>query len=69
MNPTNEINSNVIKGFRGNTHPHKFIMWIAIGSICMMFAGLTSAYIVKKSQDNVVNVSLPNIFWWRAFSW
>ncbi|MFY7965947.1 MAG: cytochrome c oxidase subunit 3 [Chitinophagaceae bacterium] len=44
-------------------HPHKFLIWIAIGSICMMFAGLTSAYIVKKSQDNVINVSLPNIFW------
>lgn len=50
----------------GKLHPHKFIMWIAIGSICMMFAGLTSAYIVKKSQDNVVNVSLPNIFWWST---
>jgi cytochrome c oxidase subunit 3 len=44
-------------------HPHKFLIWVAIGSICMMFAGLTSAYIVKKSQDNVINVSLPNIFW------
>lgn len=29
-------------------HPHRFIMWIAIGSIVMMFAGMTSAYIVKK---------------------
>lgn len=38
-------------------------MWVAIGSICMMFAGLTSAYIVKKSQDSVVNVTLPAIFW------
>jgi cytochrome c oxidase subunit 3 len=44
-------------------HPHKFLMWVSIGSICMMFAGLTSAYIVKKSQDNVINVSLPTIFW------
>jgi cytochrome c oxidase subunit 3 len=44
-------------------HPHKFLMWIAIGSLCMMFAGLTSAYIVKKSQDNVIEVSLPLIFW------
>jgi cytochrome c oxidase subunit 3 len=44
-------------------HPHKFLMWIAIGSLCMMFAGLTSAYIVKKSQDNVIEVLLPSIFW------
>ena len=47
-------------------HPHKFIMWIAIASICMMFAGLTSAYIVKKSQDNVEKVILPNLFWWST---
>ena len=44
-------------------HPHKFLMWVAIGSLCMMFAGLTSAYIVKKSQDNVINVALPSVFW------
>ena len=31
-------------------HPHKFTMWVAIGSIIMMFAGLTSAYIVKSNQ-------------------
>ncbi len=44
-------------------HPHKFLMWVAIGSLCMMFAGLTSAYIVKKSQDNVIDVALPTVFW------
>ena len=44
-------------------HPHKFLMWVAIGSLCMMFAGLTSAYIVKKSQDNVIDVALPSVFW------
>ena len=48
------------------THPHKFIMWVAIGSICMMFAGLTSAYIVKRSQDNVIDIALPNIFLWST---
>ena len=47
-------------------HPHKFLMWVAIGSICMMFAGLTSAYVVKKSQDNVISVNLPNIFLWST---
>ncbi len=46
--------------------PHKFLMWVAIGSICMMFAGLTSAYVVKKSQDNVISVNLPNIFLWST---
>lgn len=47
-------------------HPHKFLMWVAIGSICMMFAGLTSAYVVKKSQDNVISVNLPSIFIWST---
>src|SRR6266481_2104461 len=44
-------------------HPHKFIMWVAIGSIIMMFAGLTSAFIVKSSQAEWTPVVMPKIFW------
>lgn len=44
-------------------HPHKFALWIAMGSIIMMFAGLTSAYIVRKAQGNWVTYHLPVIFW------
>jgi len=47
-------------------HPHKFMLWIAIGSICMMFAGFTSAYIVKKNQDNFLPVDLPITFWYST---
>ena len=47
-------------------HPHKFTMWIAMGSICMMFAGFTSAYIVKKNQSNFLEFSLPIIFWYST---
>lgn len=43
-------------------HPHKFTLWVAMGSIIMMFAGLTSAYIVKKSQSNWLEFSLPIYF-------
>jgi cytochrome c oxidase subunit 3 len=43
-------------------HPHKFTLWMGIGSIVMMFAGLTSAYIVKKSQSNWLEFELPNVF-------
>lgn len=43
-------------------HPHKFLLWISIGSICMMFAGLTSAYIVKRNQANWEQVPLSPIF-------
>ena len=44
-------------------HPHKFTMWVAIGSIVMMFAGLTSAFIVKSNQTNWVTVTIPKMFW------
>ncbi|MBX2932466.1 MAG: cytochrome c oxidase subunit 3 [Chitinophagaceae bacterium] len=49
-------------------HPHKFTLWIAIASICMMFAGLTSAYIVKSNQDNFLEISLPNYFWYSTIA-
>lgn len=44
-------------------HPHKFTLWVAIGSIIMMFAGLTSAYVVKRAQSNWTEFKLPAIFW------
>lgn len=44
-------------------HPHKFTMWVAIASIIMMFAGLTSAFIVKSNQANWEEVDTPTIFW------
>ena len=47
-------------------HPHRFIMWIAIGSIVMMFAGMTSAYIVKKNQGNWLAIELPTVFWYST---
>jgi cytochrome c oxidase subunit 3 len=48
---------------RKKIHPHKFALWIAIASIVMMFAGLTSAYIVRQAQGNWNNFQLPFIFW------
>jgi cytochrome c oxidase subunit III len=51
---------------RNKIHPHKFILWVAIGSIIMMFAGLTSAYIVKKGQANWTSFHLPVVFWYST---
>jgi cytochrome c oxidase subunit 3 len=47
-------------------HPHKFTLWVAIGSIVMMFAALTSAYIVKKNQANWLEFDLPKVFWYST---
>lgn len=53
---------------RGKIHPHKFTMWVAIGSIIMMFAGLTSAYVVKSGQASWQNVNVPAIFWYSTIA-
>lgn len=47
-------------------HPHKFTLWVGIGSILMMFAGLTSAYIVKRNQANWTTFDLPQAFWYST---
>jgi cytochrome c oxidase subunit 3 len=54
---------NVMSVQRNKIHPHKFTLWVGIGSIIMMFAGLTSAYIVKRSQANWTMLEIPGIFW------
>jgi cytochrome c oxidase subunit 3 len=51
---------------RKKIHPHKFTLWIAIGSIVMMFAGLTSAYIIKRNQPNWLEFDLPVTFWYST---
>src|SRR5687768_11562854 len=47
-------------------HPHKFTLWVGIASIIMMFAGLTSAYIVKRNQVNWTSFELPTMFWYST---
>lgn len=47
-------------------HPHKFTLWVGIGSIIMMFAALTSAYIVREAQHNWLEFSLPKVFWYST---
>lgn len=44
-------------------HPHKFTLWVAMASIIMMFAGLTSAFIVKSNLTGWRTIVLPKIFW------
>jgi len=51
---------------RKKIHPHKFNLWVGIGSLLMMFAGLTSAYIVKRNQPNWQSFELPVFFWYST---
>jgi cytochrome c oxidase subunit 3 len=40
----------------------KQLLWIGMGSIIMFFAGLTSAYVVRKPQGNWTDFLLPDWF-------
>jgi cytochrome c oxidase subunit III len=51
---------------RKKLHPHKFTLWVGIGSLLMMFAGFTSAYIVKRNQANWQTFDLPQFFWYST---
>jgi len=44
-------------------HPKKFALWLFIVSIVMIFAAMTSAYIVKKSDGGWLEFKLPLIFY------
>lgn len=48
---------------RKKIHPHKLAMWIAIGTMMMMFGGLTSGYIVRKAQGDWRYFDIPPVFY------
>lgn len=47
-------------------HPKKFAMWLFIISVLMVFASLTSAYIVKKSEGDWLIIDFPTLFQWTT---
>ena len=42
-----------------SVHPLKFMVWLFIVSITMMFAAFTSAYIVRRAEGNWLDFALP----------
>jgi cytochrome c oxidase subunit III len=42
--------------------PKKFALWLVIVSIVMLFAALTSAYIVKQADGNWLAINMPPVF-------
>lgn len=47
---------------RSKIHAQKFALWSAMASIIMMFAALTSAYIVKKAAGDWLDFPIPKVF-------
>lgn len=48
--------------YSSRIHPKMFAMWLGIASIVMLFAGLTSAYIVRQAQGNWTYFKIPDLF-------
>jgi cytochrome c oxidase subunit 3 len=44
----------------------KFITWLFIITILMLFASQTSAYLVRRAEGNWVEFALPSIFYWST---
>lgn len=44
-------------------HPKKFAMWLFLASVMMLFAALTSAYIVRRADGNWQVFDLPQMFY------
>ena len=44
-------------------NPKKFAMWLFIVSVIMIFASMTSAYIVRRAEGNWLYFDLPTLFW------
>ena len=47
-------------------NPLKFGLWIGMGSILMMFAAFTSAYMVRRAGGNWLEFSVPSIFYYST---
>lgn len=47
-------------------HPKKFALWLFMVTVVMVFAGLTSAYIVRQAEGNWLEYDLPEIFWFTS---
>lgn len=46
--------------------PKKFILWLFIVSIVMLFASQTSAYLVRRAEGNWLEFELPVVFWYST---
>jgi len=44
-------------------NPLRFLLWLAIAGMIMLFAALTSAYIVRQAAGDWRNINLPTVFW------
>ena len=47
-------------------NPKRFLLWMFMVSIVMIFASLTSAYIVRQAEGNWLTFNLPILLWYST---
>lgn len=47
-------------------NPKKFGLWLFLSTVVMVFASLTSAYIVRRAEGDWKNFELPSLFYWTS---
>lgn len=47
-------------------HPKKFALWLFIVTVVMIFAAMTSAYIVRQSEGNWLDFEIPQTLWYTS---
>jgi len=47
-------------------NPKKFMLWISIVSLTMLWAGWTSGYLVRKAEGRWHEFEIPTIFWYST---
>lgn len=48
-------------------NPKRFLLWMFMVSIIMIFAALTSAYVVRQAEGNWLAYDLPQLLWTSTF--
>ncbi|PWJ60161.1 cytochrome c oxidase subunit 3 [Dyadobacter jejuensis] len=46
--------------------PVKFILWLFLVTIVMLFASQSSAYLVRRAEGNWLEFQMPTIFWYST---
>lgn len=65
---SNKLNKNATVGVQEpaqvlSVNKWKFIIWLFIITIVMLFASQTSAYLVRRAEGNWAEFEIPTIFW------
>ena len=65
MNTNSHIANSIVRPER-RLSAKLFALWVAMGSIVMMFGSLTSAYIVRHAAGNWLEFRIPDIFFYST---